>query len=140
MENDAMLDEKLEFSRMPGGAVSKSGTDEAILAAANSIGVIPFSFEFKKAGGTGQPSPGSVHEDTRVVSIPSGAGFFITLNYIDCGFREANLTTLRERPIGQFFASVGMRGNNLVCQVRMTDVNADDPITVRVRGTVVTFR
>jgi hypothetical protein len=88
---DAM--ETLEQSRMP-EAIPEG---DASLAAINSIGVIPFRFEFKKRNQAGTPSPGSVFEDTRVVSIPQGAGFFMTLNYIDCGFREENLVTLRER-------------------------------------------
>jgi hypothetical protein len=131
---DAM--DTLEHSRTP----DEAAPGDPSVAAINAIGVIPFRFEFKKRNQTGTPAPGSVFEDTRVVTIPSGAGFFITLNYIDCGFREENLVTLRERGVGQFFAAVGMRGNNLVCQVRMTDSNADDPMTVRVAGTVVTFR
>jgi hypothetical protein len=140
----------LERSRMPSaGAFSgmnvpdsavAAASDDVSAAAVGSIGVIPFSFEFKKRNQTGTPSPGSTHEQSTVVSIPSGSGFFITLNYIDGGFVENNFNTLRERPLGQFFVSVGLRGNNLVCRVRLTDVNSDDPIIVRVSGTLVTFR
>ncbi len=138
MHKDVAEDKSLERSRPPEGATAKGG--EHALVAISSIGVIPFTFEFKVKPVTGTPAPGAVHEDTRVVTIPTGAGFFITLNYIDGGFRENDLNTLRERPIGQFFISVGMRGNNLVCQVRMTDANSDDPITVRASGAVVTFK
>jgi hypothetical protein len=37
-------------------------------------------------------------------------------------------SSLTERPLGQLVVDTGMRGDNLVCGVRLTDSNADDPV------------
>lgn len=50
-----------------------------------------------------------------------------------------NGNTLTERPLGQFVVDVDMRGDNLVCGVRLTDSNADDPVSIAVTAAVLFF-
>ncbi len=83
-------------------------------------------------------SNGDFSEQTSAVPLPPGAGFITLLNSLDYAFvRSPGSTTLTERPLGQFHVAVGMRGNNLVCRVRLTDTNADDPVRVRVTAGVL---
>jgi hypothetical protein len=65
-----------------------------------------------------------------MVSLASINGFFFT----DGG---AHLT---QRPLGQFQVSAGWREpNTVVCRVRLTDENMDDPIRIQVSGTVLFY-
>ncbi len=107
---------------------------------ASIIGVTPFTFTFFEPGGTNNLLPGRPLEQTQTVNRPRGAGFVVSL----AGFNHAFVTdggnTLTERPVGQLFVSTGIRDENiLVCRVRLTDENSDDPIRITVRGTVLFF-
>jgi len=83
-------------------------------------------------------SDGDFAERTSAVARPAGAGFITFLNGLDFAFVRADGSTiLTERPLGQFFANVGLRGDNLVCTVRLTDRNADDPVRVVVTAGVL---
>ncbi len=99
------------------------------------VSVASNTFTFRETGGT----PGRVLEQSVVIRVPSGAGSFICTPYFTGAFitRDGFLT---ERPLGQFFVSTFLRGDNLVCRVRLTDSNQDDPIFIQVTATVVFYR
>jgi len=91
------------------------------------------TFEFRRANGEAE-------EKTVAVSRPAGAGFIVMVQDLYYAFMSAaSGNTLRERPLGQFVVDVGMRGDNLVCKVRLTDVNADDPVSISVTAGVLFF-
>lgn len=60
--------------------------------------------------------------------------------YIMGAFTTRDFQRLTERPLGQFYAGIGLRGNNLVCTMRLTDSNVDDPVFIQVTGIVVFYR
>ncbi|MEM7758956.1 MAG: S8 family serine peptidase [Cyanobacteria bacterium P01_A01_bin.40] len=98
--------------------------------------VASHTFTFKE----NQNTPGRLLEQSVVVDVPSGAGFFVCTPYTTGAFTTPNFNSLTERPLGQFYLNAGLRGNNLVCSVRLTDSNADDPIFIQVTATVVFYR
>ncbi|MCA9234319.1 MAG: hypothetical protein KDA44_02555 [Planctomycetales bacterium] len=81
---------------------------------------------------------GDFSEQTSAVPRPNNAGFVTFLNTLNYAFvTSSGSTTIKERPLGQFFARVGLRGNNLVCTVRLTDRNADDAVRITVSAGVL---
>jgi hypothetical protein len=96
-------------------------------------------FEFFEPGGTAHLLPGRPLEQSAPFTLPQGAGFFVTLSSFTGAFvhPDKNLT---QRPLGLFSVSVGVRtSSTLVCRVRLTDENMDDPILIRVRAFVTMF-
>lgn len=100
------------------------------------VGIASRTFTFRENSNT----PGRQLEQAVVVNRPSGAGFFVMLPYFNGAFTNSSFTRLRRRGIGQFFVSAFLRGNNLVCRVRLTDDNADDPVFIQATAIVVFFR
>ena len=86
-----------------------------------------------------QPKVRVNSEQTAAVNRPSGAGFTVMLIALQYAFVNQGGTFLRERPLGEFIADVGLRGDNLVCRVRLTDINADDPVSINVTAGVLFF-
>lgn len=112
---------------------------EGIATAADITSVIKvasYTFTFKE----NQNTPGRLLEQSVVVDVPNGAGFFVCTPYTTGAFTNANFDLLTERPLGQFYVNAGLRGNNLVCSVRLTDANADDPILIEVTAIAVFYR
>jgi hypothetical protein len=127
----------LETFSLPEGAEAVRGDGMATQVAISSIvSVASNTFVFRENSNT----PGRLLEQSVVVNRPSGAGFFTCIPAFTGAFTSSDFQTLRERPLGQFFAQVFLRGNSLVCQVRLTDSNADDPIFIFVTGLIVFFQ
>ncbi len=82
---------------------------------------------------------GDYEEKTVAVDRPPGAGFVVMLNTLQYAFVRAGTNTLTERPLGELVARAGLRGNNIVCGVRLTDSNADDAVSISVNVTVLFF-
>lgn len=107
---------------------------------ASIVGVVPFSFTFFEPGGTDHLLPGRPLEQTQTVNRPRGAGFMVSLSGFSGAFVTNGGNLLTQRPFGQFEVFAGIRDVNvLVCRVRLTDENSDDPIKINVRGTVLFF-
>jgi hypothetical protein len=100
------------------------------------ISVASHTFTFNENTNT----PGRFLEQSVVDNVPSGAGYFTTVPYFRAAFTTSNFQHLTERPLGQVYFSAGLRGNNLVCGVRLTDSNSDDPISIVVTCIVVFYR
>jgi len=100
------------------------------------VGVASHTFTFRENANT----PGRTLEASTVVTVPAGAGFFTMVNTFSGAFTTSDFQFLRERPMGQFFVNLGLRGNNFVCRVRLTDANSDDPILISVTGIIAFFR
>lgn len=131
-----LQDPKLEAFRVPGHAKLAAREGEAKTANVSSIAsVASHTFTFKENSNT----PGRLLEQSVVVTVPSGAGFFTCTPYITGAFTTGDFQHLTERPLGQFYVAVGLRGNNLVCTVRLTDSNSDDPIFIEVTAIVVFY-
>ena len=97
------------------------------------VNIATHTFRFERADG-------DYEEKTVAVNRPSGAGFIVMLIDLYYAFvNKNNRGQLIERPLGQFVADVGMRGNNLVCGVRLTDINADDAVSIEVTAGVLFF-
>jgi hypothetical protein len=127
----------LEAFKAPEGKVGSLEEGTAQEVDISSISGVTFhTFEFLENSNT----PGRFLEQSVVVNVPAGAGFFVCLNTITGSFTTGDFQFLAERPLGQFSVSLGLRGNNFVCQVRLTDSNQDDPIFIRVRGLIVFFQ
>jgi kumamolisin len=127
---------KAEVFRAPSNAALAARQGEAPSANVSSIvSVASQLFTFKENSNT----PGRFLEQSVVVNVPAGAGWFTCIPHVMGAFTSSDFQTLTERPLGQFFVNVGMRGNNLVCTVRLTDSNSDDPIYIEVSGTVVFY-
>ena len=127
----------VETFRNPSDAVVLGDPEQAQTTQVNEIvGLASATFTFKENANT----PGQTHEQSKVVSVPSGAGFFCMIPYFTGAFTNSSFTHLTERPLGQFLVGVGLRGNNLVCQVRLSDKNSDDPIFIQVTAVVVFFK
>jgi len=93
------------------------------------------TFTFQENANT----PGRFLEQSVGVTIPSGAGFFVIPNIFTAAFTTRDFSRVAERPLGQFYVEVGVRNRNtLVCVVRLTDSNQDDPVFIRVRAGLVT--
>lgn len=124
---------KLEMVRAPLG-VGGPGQARAV-AISSIIGLATHTFTFKENSNT----PGRLLEQSVVVNVPPNSGFFTCMPYITGAFTTSDFQHLAERPLGQFYVAVGLRGNNLVCTVRLSDSNSDDPIFIEVAATVVFF-
>lgn len=118
-------------------AISAVGTVQQALEVSTIIGVAPVTFVFNENSNT----PGRLLEQTVVVNRPDpNSGFFIMLAGISGAFTTSDFQFLTERPLGQFLAQVFLRGtDNLVCQVRLTDSNSDDPVSLFVTAVIVFF-
>lgn len=131
------LDKDIETFQLPEGAAAAELNGAATQVNVSSvISFVGADFTFQENSNT----PGRTLEQTRTVTRPPGSGFFVGLNVINGAFTTSDFQHLTERPLGQFFVIVGMRGDNtLVCQVRLTDSNSDDPVFIRVRAFVIFF-
>jgi len=95
-------------------------------------------FSFREVANT----PGRTHEQAVKVTIPPDAGWFMTINYFEGLFikPDGNLT---ERPLGGIYYRTYVEERNgakmLVCRVRLTDSNQDDPIAIGVGVGLVTI-
>jgi len=126
-----------KHSGWPGGVTVASADKELPIAPLSQVvGVASHLFSFRENSNT----PGRLLEQAIVVNVLAGAGFFTSINYFTGAFTTANFANLTERPLGQFFVSVGLRGNNLVCQVRLTDSNSDDPVFIDVAANILFFQ
>jgi hypothetical protein len=127
----------IETFQLPEGASAAELNGAATQVNVSSIvSVVSTVFTFRENSNT----PGRTLEQTRTVTRPPGSGFFVGLNAINGAFTTSDFQHLTERPLGQFLASLGLRGNNtLVCQVRLTDSNSDDPIFISVGAFIVFF-
>src|SRR5262245_8646483 len=126
MDNRATVPQtaELESFRPPQGAALTQQAGAANEVTASAIaGLASQRFEFRENSNT----PGRFLEQSVVVNVPSGAGFFCCASQVTGAFTTPNFQFLTERPLGQFHVSVGLRGNNLVCSVRLSDSNSDDP-------------
>ncbi|MBD2598013.1 hypothetical protein H6G74_27355 [Nostoc spongiaeforme FACHB-130] len=128
---------ELESFRLPEGVEKVSADGIAASADVTSIvSTASYTFDFRENSNT----PGRWLEKSVVVNVPSGTGFFTSIPYLMGAFTTSNFQNLTERPLGQFSVAIGLRGNNLVCSVRLTDSNSDDPIFIRVIGIIVFYR
>jgi hypothetical protein len=126
-----------EFFDSPEGKEINLEADPAQEVAVSTIlSVVPRIFTFRESSGT----PGRTLEQAVAITRPPNAGSFTMISGMTAAFTTSNFQTLTERPLGQFLAEVFLRGDNFVCRVRLTDSNADDPISISVRGLVVFFQ
>ncbi len=127
----------VESFRFPKGkevSVEEGRAQEATVSSI--VRVVSQTFTFKENANT----PGRFLEQSVVVNVPSGAGFFTSIFSFMGAFTTPDFQLLTERPLGQFSVSVGLRGNNFVCQVRLTDSNQDDPIFIQVSALLIFFQ
>ena len=127
-------DEQLEKFAAPENKTitSKEGSAQSINIS-NVVGIALNTFSF-------QLDNGNTVEQTVAVNRPPGAGFTVMLQDLYYSFvNRDNRAQLTERPSGQFIADMGLRGNELVCRVRLTDRNADDPVSIFVSAAVLFF-
>jgi hypothetical protein len=111
-----------------------------MLPLAGVIGVVSRRFNFAEPGGPDHLKPGRPLSQSVPINRPPNAGFFVMLNGVNHAFvRSGSPTTLTQRPLGQIFAIAGLSGNSLVCNVRLTDENMDDPMRCIVDVVVVFF-
>jgi hypothetical protein len=130
------LGEGIESFQLPEGAVADLDGGVQQINVSSIISIVNADFTFQENSNT----PGRTLQQTRTVTRPPGSGFFVGLNVINGAFTTPDFKTLTERPLGQFFAIVGLAGDNtLVCTVRLTDSNQDDPIFIRVRAFIIFF-
>jgi hypothetical protein len=107
---------------------------------ASILGGEAFFFDFFEPGGPNNLKPGRPLEQSRRINRPAGSGFMVSLSQINGAFVTGGGNTLTQRPLGQFNVRVGVRDPNiLVCRVRLTDENMDDPIRIQVGGFVLFF-
>lgn len=127
-------DDLKTFEPPRGKVVSARDGYAAMTDIAQTISIGSASFEFKLPNG-------QYTEKTVAVTRPPGAGFTVMVQSIYAAFvNTAGGSTLVERPLGQFVVTLGMRGDNLVCGVRLTDRNADDPVSITIHGAVLFFK
>jgi hypothetical protein len=127
-------DEQLEKFAAPENKTmtSKEGSAQSININ-NVVGIALNTFSF-------QLDNGNTTEQTVAVNRPPGAGFTVMLQDLYYAFVDRNnRAQLTERLLGQFIADIGLRGNELVCRVRLTDRNADDPVSIFVTAAVLFF-
>lgn len=139
MQPNAMTvhDPDVKAFRAPESAALTVAEGAAAVAAVTSIvSVASHTFTFRENNNT----PGRFLEQSVVVDVPTGAGYFTSVPFVGAAFTTSNYQLLTERPLGQIYFSAGLRGNNLVCGVRLTDSNSDDPISVQVTCIVVFYR
>jgi hypothetical protein len=126
----------LEFFGTPEGKEINLEADPAQEVAVSTIlSVVPRTFTFRESSGT----PGRILEQSVPITRPPGAGFFTMIPALNAAFTTPDFF-LTERPLGQFMASVFLRGDNFVCRVRLTDSNQDDPIFISVSAIVIFFQ
>jgi hypothetical protein len=126
--------ESFDFPEGKEVSVEEGRAQEVALSSIVSLAVRTFTFR-ENSG-----PPGRILEQSVAITRPAGAGFFTTMPTINAAFTSSDFRVLTERPLGQFIASLGLRGDNFVCTVRLTDSNQDDPIFISVTGIVVFFQ
>jgi hypothetical protein len=99
------------------------------------VGSFPHTFTFTEFGGTNNLLPGRPLEQSVPFTPPRGAASMAVLRGFGGAFIHPN-QTLTQRPLGQFVVSVGLKSGSLVCRVRLTDENMDDPISIWVQAYV----
>ncbi|PEP73412.1 hypothetical protein CN581_29825 [Bacillus toyonensis] len=100
-------------------------------------------FGFHNESGPAHLKPGRTMEQRKRVTRPAGANWtFVGLSSINCAFTDGNLSApnLRERPLGQLLASTWVEGDDIVCRMRLTDVNMDDACMMQVIVNVLFFQ
>lgn len=111
---------------------SKEGSAQSINIS-NVVSVASNTFSF-------QLNDGNAVEQNVGVARPPGAGFVVMLQDLYYSFVNSNnRQVLTERPLGQFIVDTGLRGDSLVCRVRLTDRNSDDPVSIFVSAAVLFF-
>jgi len=121
----------------PGTSTAQLDDEAVQVNVASIVSVVGVNFTFQENANT----PGRVLQQTRSVTRPAGSGFFTGLNFFKSSFTTSNFQFLTERPLGEISVSLGLLADNqtLVCQVRLTDSNQDDPIDIRVRGFIAFY-
>lgn len=100
-------------------------------------------FGFHNQSGPDHLLPGRPITQRQRVTRPAGADWtFVGISSINCAFTDGNLSApkLRERPLGQLLASTWVEGDDIVCQMRLTDVNSDDACMMGVTVNVLFFQ
>lgn len=120
----------LKFAAPDGKSLQTKENYANSFTVSNIASVSSHTFQFQRANG-------DYEEKTIAVSRPPGAGFTVMLQDLYYAFTSG--ASLTERPLGQFVVDIGMRGDNLVCGVRLTDSNADDPVSIEVTAAVLFF-
>jgi len=126
--------ESFQFPKGKEAGVQEGRAQEAIISSI--VSVASHTFIFRENANT----PGRELEASVVVNVPSGAGFFTSISNFTGAFTSPDFQVLTERPLGQFEVGIGLRGNNFVCRVRLTDANADDAIVISVTGVIAFFQ
>ncbi|KEK20763.1 hypothetical protein [Bacillus gaemokensis] len=100
-------------------------------------------FGFHNQSGPDHLKPGRPMEQRKRVTRPAGANWtFVGLSAINCAFTDGNLSApkMRERPLGQLLAETWVEGDDIVCKMRLTDGNMDDPCWMYVTVNVLFFQ
>jgi hypothetical protein len=96
-------------------------------------------FDFIEPGGPGHLLPGRPLVQQKPVDLHPGDSVVFALMGINGAFVTGN--QLRERALGQFMATLSFASPNLmVCSVRLTDINSDDPIRIQVNALALFFQ
>jgi hypothetical protein len=97
------------------------------------------SFFFDEPGGPDHLVPGRPLQQQKPVDLLPGDSVIFALMGCSGAFVAGN--SLRERPLGQFMVDLSFaRPNFMVCRVRLTDQNADDPIKFFVNAVALFFQ
>jgi hypothetical protein len=129
---------ELESFRIPEGkhVSHNEGAARQVAGLTSIVSVADHVFSFNENSNT----PGRLLEQSVVVNVPPNTGFFVSMYGFTGSFTTGDFQFLTERPLGQFHVALGLRGNNFVCQVRLTDSNSDDPISINVSGLVIFYQ
>lgn len=138
--NEVMLQkvEDLGTFRVPPSDKVLSKEGQALSVAVDSIvSVATHTFTFRENSGY----PGRLLTQSVPIYIPPGAYPFTCISYFTGAYTTSDFRYLTERPLGQLYASIHVdeSDSTLKCTVRLTDVNADDPILIQVTGTAVFY-
>lgn len=123
----------LKFSAPDGKTFQTKENYANSFAVNNVVSTASHTFRFQRDNGESE-------EKIIFVGRPPGSGFIVMLQDLYYAFTNSGASLLTERPLGQFLVDIGIREDNLlVCKVRLTDINADDPVLITVSAGVLFY-
>lgn len=98
------------------------------------------SFEFFAPHDANHLLPGREMEQTQVVSFAPGSSLIFALMGFDGAFVDNSGGILQDRELGQFYVWTSFRAPNLlVCRVRLTAENIDQPVSIKAKVVALIF-
>ncbi|WP_240140203.1 hypothetical protein [Streptomyces sp. MUM 178J] len=114
-------------------------SSKSTLAGWTITGFFTLHFSFNEPGGVDHLKPGRPLKDSQKIDIGEQEDAVVAITALSGAYTDGG-KTIRQRPLGQFMVRVRFEKPDIVvCEVRLTDDNSDDPINIWVNVLAISF-